>query len=106
MTGIVARRRALFVLASAVGAFTAGCGTVQSFDPAPEHLKTIAGTDVVPPTVTQMPTPPAPVPRPPQETYSVVVTDVPVKDVLFALARDAGVNVDVSGELVSAGRLP
>ena len=47
----------------------------------------------------QLPSPPAPVPRPPQETYSVVVTDVPVKDVLFALARDAGVNVDVSGEL-------
>ena len=99
MTRIVARRRALFVLASAVGAFTAGCGTVQPFDPAPEHLKTIAGTDVVPPTVTQMPAPPAPAPRAPQETYSVVVTDVPVKDVLFALARDAGVNVDVSGDL-------
>ena len=99
MTGIVARRRALFVLASALGAFTAGCGTLQPFNPAPEHLKTIAGTDVVPPTVTQMPAPPAPKPRPPQETYSVVVTDVPVKDVLFALARDAGVNVDVSGDL-------
>ena len=99
MTGNVARHRALFVLASALGAFTAGCGTVQPFAPAPEHLKTIEGTDVVPPTVTQMPTPPAPVPRPPQETYSVVVTDVPVKDVLFALARDAGVNVDVSGDL-------
>ena len=48
---------------------------------------------------------PAPVQRvpllePPQlaaplETYSVVVTDVPVKDMLFALARDAGLNVDV-----------
>ena len=99
MTGIVARHRAHFVLASALGAFTAGCGTLQPFNPAKEHLKTIVGTDFVPPTVTQMPTPPAPVPRPPQETYSVVVTDVPVKDVLFALARDAGVNVDVSGEL-------
>ena len=53
----------------------------------------------VPATVTQLPSPPAPVPRPPQETYSVVVTDVPVKDVLFALARDAGVNIDVSGDL-------
>ena len=99
MTGIVARHRALFVLTSALGAFTAGCGTLQPFNPAPEHLKTIAGTDVVPPTVTQMPAPAAPKPRPPQETYSVVVTDVPVKDVLFALARDASVNVDVSGDI-------
>lgn len=48
---------------------------------------------------------PAPVQRAPQleppqpiaplETYSVVVTEVPVKDMLFALARDAGLNVDI-----------
>ena len=31
----------------------------------------------------------------PLETYSVVVTEVPVKDMLFALARDAKLNVDV-----------
>lgn len=31
----------------------------------------------------------------PLETYSVVVTDVPVKDMLFALARDAKLNIDV-----------
>ena len=99
MTGNVARRRALLIVTSALAAFAAGCGTVQQFDPAPEHLKTIEGRRAVPPAVTQLPAPPAPVPRPPQETYSVVVTDVPVKDVLFALARDAGVNIDVSGDL-------
>lgn len=99
MTGNVARRRALLVAASGLAAFAAGCGTVQQFDPAPEHLRTIEGNRDVPPAVTQLPAPPAPVPRPPQETYSVVVTDVPVKDVLFALARDAGVNIDVSGDL-------
>ena len=95
----VGRRCVLLVVKSALAAFAGGCGTVQQFDPAPEHLKTIEGTSVVPPTVTQMPSPPAPIPRPPQETYSVVVTDVPVKDVLFALARDAGMNVDVSGDI-------
>jgi len=99
MTGNVARRRALLVTASGLAVFAAGCGTVQQFDPAPEHLRTIEGNRDVPPAVTQLPAPPAPVPRPPQETYSVVVTDLPVKDVLFALARDAGVNVDVSGDL-------
>jgi len=100
MTGNVARHRAVVVLASALGAFGAGCGTVQQFDPSPEdHLSTIQSNGEVPATVTQMPSPPAPVPRPPQQTYSVVVTDVPVKDVLFALARDAGVNIDVSGDL-------
>ncbi|MFN2308709.1 MAG: pilus (MSHA type) biogenesis protein MshL [Gammaproteobacteria bacterium] len=36
-------------------------------------------------------------PRPaaPLETYSVVVTEVPVKEMLFALARDAKLNVDI-----------
>ena len=99
MAGNVARRRALVAVTSGLAAFTAGCGTVQQFDPAPEHLRTIEGNRDVPAAVTQLPAPPAPVPRPPQETYSVVVTDLPVKDVLFALARDAGVNVDVSGDL-------
>jgi len=98
MTGIVARR-SWIAIAVALGSFAAGCGTVQQFEPAPEHLKTTAGTGTVPPPVSQLPAPPAPVPRPPQDTYSVVVTDVPLRDVLFALARDAGVNADVSGDL-------
>ncbi len=100
MTGHRARHRASLVVVAALGAFAAGCGPVQKFNPVPEdHLTVIEKNGDVPPAVTQLPTPPAPVPRPPQETYSVVVTDVPVKDVLFALARDAGVNVDVSGDL-------
>jgi len=99
MTVDTVRRRAFVVLASALVVIAAGCGTVQKFEPAPEHLQTIQGNDVVPPTVTQLPAPPPPVPRKPQETYSVVVTDVPVKDVLFALARDASVNIDISGDI-------
>ena len=99
MTRTVGRHRALLLLTAMLGTLAAGCGTVQQFDPAPEHLKTVEGTSVVPPAVTGMPSPPAPVPRAPQETYSVVVTDVPVRDVLFALARDAGVNVDVAGDI-------
>ena len=31
----------------------------------------------------------------PEESYTVVVNDVPVRELLFALARDASVNVDV-----------
>ncbi len=100
MTGKTTRTRASLVVVAALGAFAAGCGPVQKFNPVPEdHLTVIEKNGDVPPAVTQLPTPPAPVPRKPQETYSVVVTDVPVKDVLFALARDAGVNVDVSGDL-------
>jgi general secretion pathway protein D len=38
---------------------------------------------------------PKPVAEPPAETYTVVVNDVPVKELLFALARDASINVDI-----------
>ena len=34
-----------------------------------------------------------------QETYTVVVSDVPVKELLFALARDAKLNLDVFGDI-------
>ncbi len=39
--------------------------------------------------------PPAPVARPAQEVFSVVVNDVSVKTLLFALARDNKLNVDI-----------
>jgi general secretion pathway protein D len=93
-----ARRLALVAL-SAAGTVLAGCGPLQKFDPAPEHLETAVPRDGIPATVTQPPLPPPPVSAPRQETYSVVVTDVPVRDVLFALARDAGINVDISGDI-------
>ena len=39
-----------------------------------------------------VPPPPAPVAR---ETYTVVVTEVPAKELLFALARDAAIDADI-----------
>ncbi|MDJ0793440.1 MAG: pilus (MSHA type) biogenesis protein MshL [Woeseiaceae bacterium] len=44
---------------------------------------------------------PAPVPAPPREpvrTYTVVVKDVPVNDLLFSLARDAGLDLDLQAD--------
>jgi len=42
---------------------------------------------------------PPPTPLPPAERYTVVVSDVPVRELLFALARDAQMNVDIKGSL-------
>ena len=53
----------------------------------------IAGA--IPAPVATPPLPPRPVATTKPETYSVVVNDVPVRELLFALARDARVNVDV-----------
>jgi general secretion pathway protein D len=84
---------------SALGALAmAACGT-QPSTPSPsghitaENQPQRSGT--IPPPVTQAI--PVPVPRaaPKQETFSVSVVNVPVQDLLFALARDAKLNIDV-----------
>jgi general secretion pathway protein D len=49
----------------------------------------------IPPPVQSVPTPPKPKPTVRPETYSVVVNQVNVRELLFALARDARVNVDI-----------
>ncbi|MDO9385375.1 MAG: Type II secretory pathway component PulD [Thiobacillus sp.] len=76
-----------------------GCVPPQAFDTSPGHIGQ--------PTQPVMPVapPPAPVkaapalapPRPsaPVPTYTVVVNDVPVKDLLFSIARDTQYNIDL-----------
>jgi general secretion pathway protein D len=50
----------------------------------------------IPPPVMQAPPVLAkPVPKPKDETYTIVVSDVPVRELLFALAREARLNVDI-----------
>ena len=49
----------------------------------------------IPETVRRRAFVPLPEPTPPSETYTVVVNEVPVKELLFALARDAALNIDV-----------
>ncbi len=49
----------------------------------------------IPPPVQAAPVLPKPEPSTPPETYSAVVNKVPVHDLLFALARDARINIDI-----------
>jgi MSHA biogenesis protein MshL len=77
------------------GIFLAGCG-VAPISPSRTHIQADsprAGT--IPPTVNQAVVPPPPRPGPKAEKYTVVVNNVKVQELLFALARDAKVNVDV-----------
>ena len=49
----------------------------------------------IPSVVSNAPVVPLPKPVPKLETYTVVVNDVPVRELLFTLARDATINVDI-----------
>lgn len=87
-------------LAAALAAIlVAACASPPVQQPAAGHVRAddlpsppSAG---IPSPVQRPAAPPAPKPAPRAETYSVVVKDVRVQDLLFALARDAGLNVDI-----------
>lgn len=76
----------------------ASCAAPLAKAPSAAHLGADdqpATPGAVPPPLRQTLTLPPPRPTPRAETYSVVVNNVQVHDLLFALARDARINVDV-----------
>ena len=88
-------------LASLLGpaVFLAGCTIAPPAQrpDSPGHLTGDAPIPraVIPPPVSAVPVLPPPAAAPPGETYTVVVNDVPARELLFALARDAEINVDI-----------
>ncbi|MGI9046252.1 MAG: secretin N-terminal domain-containing protein [Burkholderiales bacterium] len=80
-------------------ALLAGCASYRPEIPVSKgHIdkETVAPKpDVAPPPVARGAYVPPPKPAVKQPTYSVVVNDVPVKELLFALARDSKQNIDI-----------
>jgi len=94
--------RALF--AASVLAIVTSCAEMRPA-PLPEQTGHLEAPDPVPTAaaipelVQQVPFVPPPTPVPASERYTVVVNDVPVRELLFALARDAELNIDISGQV-------
>jgi MSHA type pilus biogenesis protein MshL len=77
--------------------------TTLSSGPAPAHLQAdsvVSTAGAIPAPVQQSLSLPRPRPAGKTETYSVVVNSVAVHDLLFALARDAKLNVDIHPGIV------
>ena len=76
--------------------FLAACAAPPAPPTSKDHLQSPASVPGKPPEFVLAPPLPAP-PRPTarQEVYSVVVQNVQVQELLFALARDAKLNVDI-----------
>lgn len=85
--------------ATAFSLLLASCAAPMPPEPLKGHISTENTPDVIagniPPPVQQSLALPKPKPAVKTETYSVVVNNVPVSDLLFAIARDAKVNVDI-----------
>jgi general secretion pathway protein D len=82
----------------AIGVILSGCGT-KPIKPADQHIQR---PTTQPETENSIPQPikgsvvlPPPKPADKVATYSVVVTNVPAQEILFALARDAKINLDI-----------
>lgn len=78
-----------------------GCGPTRPPAQSEGHIseKTVQPSADIPPPVATPTLLPEPRPRPSLETYTVVVSDVPVKDLLFSMARDANLNLDVHNDI-------
>jgi len=85
------------LLAMVLTLLLAGCAMMPP-EPSSGHLKHEPGKHAeapIPRPVQQVPVLPPPREAPQDDVYTVVVNGVPVGELLFALARDAGLNVDV-----------
>lgn len=76
-----------------------GCVPPKAFDTSPGHISqpvpTVAAESAPPAPVRAAPSLPSPRASAPVPTYTVVVNDVPVKDLLFSIARDTQYNIDL-----------
>jgi general secretion pathway protein D len=90
------------LLVCGLGIALGGC--YQPMKPSDGHLRDQPGPPAasIPPPVQAIPTPPKPRPTVRPETYSVVVNQVNVRELLFALARDAKVNVDIHPGIIGS----
>lgn len=85
-------------VALVLAALLPACGSVAPVKMSDTHIQaedSQPAGGAIPPTVLNAPVLPAPKPTVRPETYSVVVNNVAVQELLFALARDAKLNVDV-----------
>ncbi len=86
------------VCVAALATALVGCAQAPA-KPSETHLGVeappVQAPGAIPPPVQIAPVLPAPQPVSPPETYSVVVNGVSAQDLLFALARDAKLNIDI-----------
>ncbi|MBE8157809.1 MAG: hypothetical protein HAW59_00190 [Betaproteobacteria bacterium] len=93
------------VLSSSLSVFLASCGS-PNYAPSEMHMSVeeVASEapkepEAIPALVKATSTVPALSNEKGADTFDVVVTNVPVRDLLFALARDSGVNMDVDSNV-------
>ena len=108
-TNIMGKLSQISLRAAFLALFLGGCASTipEPHQPSKGHITVdepaaiVSDTDI-PEIVQQKAFLPPPLPQPLEqdlERYTVVVNDVPVKELMFALARDASLNIDVDSNI-------
>lgn len=87
-----------------IAAAVVACGATNPPTISQGHIKSTtpdkaADKDSIPQPVTQVPALPRPGKRKKLETYTVVVNQVPIHELLFSMARDADLNLDIDNDI-------
>lgn len=87
-----------------MAATVVACGATNPPKISDGHIKSTtedetAAKALIPQPVTQVPALPRPGQREKLETYTVVVNQVPIRELLFSMARDANLNLDIDNDI-------
>ncbi len=87
-----------------MAAVVVACGATNPPTISDGHIKSTseekaAAKALIPQPVTQVPALPRPGQREKLETYTVVVNQVPIRELLFSMARDADLNLDIDSDI-------
>ena len=91
-------------IASAIAISIVACGATNPPTVSEGHIKSTTESEAaekasIPQPVTQVPALPRPGKREKLETYTVVVNQVPIRELLFSMARDADLNLDIDSDI-------
>jgi len=93
-------KKNILILLTFFSFFITACAPVVPFKKSNQHIKQTPKPAGKPLEIMQTaPLPAAPSLSASTSVYTVVVNDVPVKELLFAIARDANVEVDINGSI-------
>ena len=89
--------------ATVIAITVVACGATNPPTISQGHIKSTpdksADKALIPQPVTQVPALPRPGKRKKLETYTVVVNQVPIRELLFSMARDADLNLDIDNDI-------
>jgi general secretion pathway protein D len=88
----------ILVLPAVAALLISGCAGQATVDFSAGHVTQDDVAAIMQPPVPEAQPEPQPVSRVPQQTYTVAVKDVPAVDLLFSLARDAGLDIDLQAD--------